>query len=98
MLLLGNLVIGAGLLLMLCGVVGLWRFRTLYRRLLFGALLDTAGLLALLLGVALRVGSGAFRGKLLLIMAAVVLTAPLIAHKLGRSAYLSGHREEDCDG
>lgn len=94
----GNLLMGAGLLLMLCGVVGLWRFRTLYRRLLFGALIDTAGLLALLSGVALRAGNAAFRGKTALILAAVLLTAPLIAHKLGRSAYLSGHREEDGDG
>ena len=36
---------------------------------------------------------GSFSFKVILLMGIVILTAPLSAHKLGRAAYLSGHRE-----
>lgn len=91
--LLGEFVMGAGLLVMLCGFIGLVRYRSFYRRLLVSALIDTVGLLLLLAGVVLRQGWNSFSHKVLLILLVVLLTAPLIAHKLGRSAYLSGHRE-----
>ncbi|WNX85148.1 monovalent cation/H(+) antiporter subunit G [Agathobaculum sp. NTUH-O15-33] len=94
MLLLGNLVLALGLVIIACGMIGLIRARGFYRRLLAGALVDTAGLLVLLLGVLLRQGLTPFSLKIALLMGAVLLTAPLITHKLGRSAYLSGHREE----
>lgn len=91
----GTCVMGLGLFVMVCGVIGMIRFRTFYRRLLLGALVDTAGLLLLLLGVLLRQGQTAFALKTGLLMAAILLTAPLISHKLGRSAYLSGYREQE---
>lgn len=91
----GTCVMALGLFVMVCGVIGMVRFRTFYRRLLLGALLDTAGLLLLLLGVLLRQGQTAFALKTGLLMAAILLTAPLISHKLGRSAYLSGYREQE---
>ncbi|MCQ5129384.1 monovalent cation/H(+) antiporter subunit G [Butyricicoccus faecihominis] len=94
MLLLGNLVLALGLVIIACGMIGLIRAKGFYRRLLAGALVDTAGLLVLLLGVLLRQGLTPFSLKIALLMGAVLLTAPLITHKLGRSAYLSGHREE----
>ena len=94
MLLLGNMVLALGLIIIACGMVGLIRAKGFYRRLLAGALVDTAGLLVLLLGVLLRQGLTPFSLKIALLMGAVLLTAPLITHKLGRSAYLSGHREE----
>lgn len=93
--LIGACLLLAGLFVMLCGVIGLIRFRTFYRRLLCGALLDTAGLLLLLLGLAVWQGSLTFALKLLLLIGAVLLTSPLISHKLGRCAYLSGYREKE---
>lgn len=94
MMLVANVVIAAGLVILVCGMIGLLRAQSFYRRLLAGALIDTAGLLVLLLGVLLRQGWSTFSLKLLLLMCAVLMTAPLISHKLGRAAYLSGHREE----
>lgn len=91
--LLGNAVIGLGLLILAFGMIGLVRAKGFYRRLLAGALVDTSGLLVLLFGVVLRQGIGTFSLKVLLLMVAVFLTAPLITHKLGRSAYLAGHRD-----
>lgn len=92
-LVIGNCIIAAGLFLMLCGLLGLLTQRGFYRRLLLSSLTDTAGLLLLLAGAAVRQGTGAFTVKLLLLITIIVLTAPLSAHKLGRGAYLSGLRE-----
>lgn len=90
---LGEIIMAAGILVMVCGLVGLVRFHTFYRRLLVCSLIDTSGMLLFLLGAVIRQGFTEFSAKLLLLMSAVVLTAPLVTHKLGRSAYLSGHRE-----
>lgn len=95
---LGELIIWSGLLVMLCGLVGVLRYRSLYRRLLLSSLIDTCGLLLLLLGVAVRQGFSAFSLKVLLLMVVVLLTAPLITHKIGRNALLSGHQEAADDG
>lgn len=94
----GNILMTAGLAVMLCGIVGLIRFRSLYGRLLVSSLIDTAGVLLLLMGAAVRQGSLLFCLKIGLLICAVLLTAPLITHKIGRSAYLSGHREGEEDG
>ena len=94
---LGEIVMAAGIFVMLAGLVGLVRFHTFYRRLLVCSLIDTTGMLLFLLGAVIRQGFSEFSVKLVLIMAAVVLTAPLVTHKLGRSAYLSGHRENAAE-
>lgn len=94
---LGEIIMALGVAVMIGGLVGLIRFHTFYRRLLVGSLIDTAGLLLFLLGAVIRQGLTEFSLKLVLIMAAVILTAPLVTHKLGRSAYLSGHREDAVD-
>lgn len=77
---------------MTCGIIGLFRARGFYRRLLVCALVDTAGILIMLIALALRAWSIAVALKILLLMICIFLTAPLISHKLGRSAYMSGHR------
>lgn len=93
----GEIIMALGIAVMIGGLVGLIRFHTFYRRLLVGSLIDTAGLLLFLLGAVIRQGFTEFSLKLLFIMAAVILTAPLVTHKLGRSAYLSGHREDAAE-
>ena len=89
----GEILMGAGHFIMLCGIAGLLKNPGFYRRLLLSSLIDTVGLLVLLAGVAVRQGLGSFSFKVILLMGIVILTAPLSAHKLGRAAYLSGHRE-----
>lgn len=89
----GEILMGAGLFIMFCGVAGLLKNSGFYKRLLLSSLIDTAGLLVLLAGVAVRQGLHSFSFKILLLMGIIVLTAPLSSHKLGRAAYLSGHRE-----
>ena len=56
----GEILMGAGLFIMLCGIAGLLKNPGFYRRLLLSSLIDTVGLLVLLAGVAVRQGLGSF--------------------------------------
>ena len=76
----GEILMGAGHFIMLCGIAGLLKNPGFYRRLLLSSLIDTVGLLVLLSGVAVRQGLGSFSFKVILLMGIVILTAPLSAH------------------
>lgn len=92
--LLGGILIGFGFGFMFIGFLGLLRYRKFYQRLLSASLIDTAGILLILLGTAFWGNFGFFSAKAVLILIASILVNPLITHKLGRTAYLSGHREK----
>ncbi len=94
MLLISDILFVLSLLLMSLGMIGLYRSKGFYRRLLTCALIDTIGILIFLIGAAFRAPSISFALKILLLVVIIFLIAPLISHKLGRSSYLSGHREE----
>ncbi len=94
MILFSNILIAIAILLMTLGMVGLFRSKGFYRRLLTSALIDTMGLMLFLFGLALRTATLSFSLKIILLIVAIFLTAPLISHKLGRASYLSGHKEE----
>ena len=61
----GEILMGAGLFIMLCGIAGLLKNPGFYRRLLLSSLIDTVGLLVLLAGVAVRQGLGSFSFKVI---------------------------------
>ncbi len=94
MLILSNIFIGMGLLFLSCGMIGMLRFRGFYRRLLYASLIDTVGMITLLLGLAFRQDHVAVVLKMGFLILCIFLTSPIISHKLGRSAYMSNHREE----
>lgn len=94
MLVLSNIIIGIGLLIMGCGMIAFVRWSGFYHRLLYASLVDTIGLIVLLIGVSLRQGSVFAALKILFLVFCVFLTSPIISHKLGRSAYKSLHRGE----
>lgn len=90
--LLSTILIGISIVIMTCGMIGLLRSKDFYHRLLVCALVDTSGLLVMLIGLALRAPTVSIALKILMLVLAIFLTAPLISHKLGRSSYISGHR------
>jgi len=87
----GNVIIAVGLAFMLFGVIGIFRFKSFYPRILVASQSDTIGALTLIVGIAVRHGPGFFSWKLLLLVIIILILNPLIAHVLARSAYLSGH-------
>jgi len=84
--------IGLGLLASAFGILGLFRFKVFYMRILVSANIDTVGMLLMLSGAMLASPSIAFALKILLIIVLSMITTPLSSHATARSAYTSGYR------
>ena len=98
----GNIIIFAGIIIMAFGVIGIFKFKAFYERMLVSAEIDTAGALTIIIGIAVKSGFGFFSLKLLLIVLLMMIINPLIANTIARSAYLSGlgsdkNAENDMD-
>jgi len=88
-------IIGIGISFMLIGILGIYRFKNFYPRMLAASKVDTVGLLTLIIGVVLQNGVSFFSAKVLLIAAVLLIMSPLVSHIVTRSAYVSGHGMED---
>ena len=96
----GNVVMGIGLFFMLFGVIGLYKFKDFYLRLLVLAKVDTVGAITFMIGIVIKHGLSFFSLKVLLIMVLFLILNPLTAHIIARAAYLSieGISDEHDDG
>jgi multicomponent Na+:H+ antiporter subunit G len=86
-----NIIIIIGLVYMLFGVIGMFKFKTFYPRVLTTSKADTVGALTVMIGVAIGRGISFFSGRVLLLMVITLILNPLMAHIIARAAYLSGH-------
>lgn len=84
--------IGLGVLFACVGVLGLFRFKVFYMRILVSANVDTVGMLLMLSGAMVASPNAAFALKILLIIVLSLITTPLSSHATARSAYASGYR------
>lgn len=75
-------VLGLGCLV--TGVVGVYRFKYALNRIHAGALLDTVGILLMLLGVICATGLNVTSAKILVVIAFLWLTSPVSSHLIGR--------------
>ena len=96
----GDIVIVVGLVFMFFGVVGLFKFKDFYLRILVLAKIDTVGAITFMIGIIIKHGLSFFSLKVLLIMVLFMILNPLTAHIIARAAYLSmeGIQEEHDDG
>ena len=96
----GNVIIIAGIILMFFGVLGLFRFKLFYPRILITTKIDTVGAITLIIGLIFKHGAGFFSLKLVLIMILLLILNPLAAHIIARNAYLSdsGLKDDYDDG
>ncbi len=78
------LLTGAGLCCLVSGVVGVYRFRYALSRIHAAALLDTVGILLMLLGVICATGWSVTSLKLLVVVGFLWLTSPVSSHLIGR--------------
>jgi len=105
-----NIVIAIGLIFMIFGAIGLFRFKDFYPRILMATKIDTVGMITLLIGVGIRHGFTFFTAKLVLIFVIILILNPLVAHVMARSAFVSGYKltgelaecdeikkEDECD-
>lgn len=73
-----------GLFCLLSGVVGVYKFRYALSRVHAAALLDTVGILLMLLGVIVATGFTVASAKMLVVIAFLWLTSPVSGHLIGR--------------
>ncbi|TYB31737.1 MAG: Na+/H+ antiporter subunit G [Candidatus Mcinerneyibacterium aminivorans] len=96
----GIIFIGLGIFFDLFGCLGLIRFPDLYNRLQASTKCVTFGTGSILFGTFLIVGFTAAGIKALFTIIFIVLTAPVSAHALSKSAHMSGiplWQESVCD-
>lgn len=91
----GEIIIAIGFCFFLIGVIGQFRYKTFFKRLLVASLIDSAGLILIFAGIIIRQGFSAFSLKVFIILLLILVINPLATHKLGRSAYRSGLGEKD---
>lgn len=73
-----------GLCCLVSGVVGVFRFKYSLNRIHAAALMDTVGILLMLLGVIVAVGFDVTSLKLLVVIGLLWLTSPVSGHLIGR--------------
>ena len=74
----------AGLCCLVTGVVGVFRFKYALNRLHAAAILDTVGILLMLVGVIVATGFTFTSAKILIVIAFLWLTSPVSGHLIGR--------------
>lgn len=93
--LIGGLFLLLGAFLCLAAAIGLLRFPDVLTRMHAGAKPQTLGLLLILAGVGVSLREPAILGLLLLIAVLQLMTAPVSAHMVGRTAFRTGALRED---
>lgn len=89
--LLAYLLITIALIFMALGVIGLFRFKDFYSRILISSKIETVGFLTIMIGFIILSGLSYAAMKILLITLMVMITNPLSTHAIARSAFLSGY-------
>jgi len=91
----GNIIIIIGIIFMFFGVIGIYKFKNFYSRILISGQIDTVGALTVIIGIAVKHGISFFSLKLLLLAGIILLLNPLATHITARSARLSGYLAQE---
>lgn len=72
------------------GLIGIFRFKNMYARLLTSSKIDTVAALTILIALIIKSGFNLLSLRLLLIMIFLMITSPVSNHIIARSAYFNG--------
>ncbi len=90
----GTLLLCIGFIFQCFGIYGLQRYKHFYVRLSISSLIDSAGLVTILIGLIFYAGWSMASLKIAFILFLVLLLNPLSNHILGRGAYMSNFHPE----
>jgi len=82
----GNIIIGIGIVIMFIGMFGFYKFKDFYAKLLVTATVDTMALLTVLIGAIVRSGISWFSLKVILIIGIILVLNPVSTSKIALSA------------
>ena len=88
----GYALIWLGIAFIGSGVIGIYKFRNFYPRVLISSKIDTVGNITLMTGVIILNGFSFFSLKVLLIVILMTIINPLSTHSIARSAHNSGYK------
>lgn len=86
-----------GLVFMVFGTLSLFRFKHFYSRILQTSLIDTSGLMTMIIGMVIYQGWSFFTLKLGSLLFIILLLNPVATHFITKSAYLSGYHIKKGD-
>ncbi|WP_201750426.1 monovalent cation/H(+) antiporter subunit G [Senegalia massiliensis] len=72
------------------GVLGIYRFKNIYARLLTSSNIDTVAFITIIFALIFKVGINTLSIRLIIILVFMLLTGPVSNHIIARSAYLNG--------
>lgn len=90
--LIGQILIGIGLVFIAIGTFSLLRLGDFYTRILITSKIDSMGLITIIFGAMIISGWTFFTAKLAFILLFEMITAPIGTHAVARSAYRSGYQ------
>lgn len=90
----GSIIIIAGIGFQLFGIYGITRYQDFYVSLAISSLIDSAGLVTILLGLIVFMGPSMASLKIGFILFLMLLLNPLSNHILGRGAHSSNYNPE----
>ena len=90
--LIGQILIGIGLVFIAIGTFSLLRLGDFYTRILITSTIDSMGLITIIFGAMIISGWTFFTAKLAFILLFEMITAPIGTHAVARSAYRSGYQ------
>lgn len=82
----GNVIIGIGVVMVFIGMLGFYRFKDFYSKLLVAAIIDTMAVITVLIGAMIRSGLTWFTLKVILILAIILVLQPVVTSKIALSA------------
>jgi len=96
--LVGEIIIIVGIIFMLFGVIGIFKFRSFYPRILIASKIETVGTITVFLGVMVQNGWSFFTLRVLFLFLLTLIVSPMVTYIIVRFAYLSGYKlREEAD-
>ncbi len=90
----------SGSIVLLIGTIGILRMPDFYTRLHAASVIDTLGVMLIILGLLLQAGPSLIGIKLILVLVVLLVTSPVAAHALAKSALhgqLKPKLSDDCN-
>ncbi|MBS4538356.1 monovalent cation/H(+) antiporter subunit G [Clostridium sp. D2Q-11] len=79
------------------GLIGIYRFKNMYARLLVSSKIDTVAFITIIFALIFEAGLSPISIRLIIILIFILLTGPVSSHIITRSAYLNGIPLKDDD-
>lgn len=85
----------SGIIVFFIGIFGIYKFKFVMNRMHAAALLDTMGLLLVIISLVVAKGFSAISIKMLLVIVFLWITSPIASHLIAKMEYLTDNNLED---